>query len=220
MTFAVDHAFVACTPGAPEGDALVALGFVEGSGNTHPGQGTANRRFFFANFMLELLWVVDPAQATSEQTRGTRLWERCPSRQAQVNPFGIVFRPAGEHASPAPFETWAYYPSYLPAGASIQFAAGTTLHEPELIYLPFLRKREFSVAEPIDHAVPVREIRGLCVGLQRLQELSGASRAAARAGLVTYVESSRDVLEILFAAAADLRFDLRPALPLLFRSVA
>jgi Glyoxalase-like domain len=55
----VDHAFIACSPGAPEAGALLRLGFIEGQGNTHPGQGTANRRFFFENFMLELLWVAD-----------------------------------------------------------------------------------------------------------------------------------------------------------------
>jgi hypothetical protein len=31
----------------------------EGTPNIHPGQGTANRRFFFRNAMLELLWVND-----------------------------------------------------------------------------------------------------------------------------------------------------------------
>lgn len=50
---AIDHLFVCCAPGAPEADTLVGLGFHEGSGNTHPGQGTANRRFFFRNAYLE-----------------------------------------------------------------------------------------------------------------------------------------------------------------------
>ncbi|MGH8238896.1 MAG: hypothetical protein ACREXP_18010 [Steroidobacteraceae bacterium] len=49
----VDHVFVSASVGAPEGDRLLDLGLVEGSPNRHPGQGTANRRFFFANAMLE-----------------------------------------------------------------------------------------------------------------------------------------------------------------------
>ena len=77
MAIAIDHAFIACQPGGPEANSLLQRGFVEGSSNTHAGQGTANRRFFFDNFMLELLWVVDHAEATSERTRRTRLWERC-----------------------------------------------------------------------------------------------------------------------------------------------
>jgi hypothetical protein len=51
----IDHVFIGCRPGAPEADSMLKRGFVEGSPNTHPGQGTANRRFFFDNFMLELL---------------------------------------------------------------------------------------------------------------------------------------------------------------------
>jgi hypothetical protein len=59
MPLEVDHAFIACALEAPEADALLRLGFVEGSSNSHPGQGTA-----------------DPAKARSERTRRTRLWDR------------------------------------------------------------------------------------------------------------------------------------------------
>jgi hypothetical protein len=38
----------------------------EGEPNTHPGQGTACRRFFFRNAFLELVWVRDPAEAQGE----------------------------------------------------------------------------------------------------------------------------------------------------------
>jgi len=47
LSFAIDHVFVMCSPGAPEAAALIRAGLTEGSANTHPGQGTANRRFFF-----------------------------------------------------------------------------------------------------------------------------------------------------------------------------
>ena len=51
------HVFVTTAPGAPEAEALIELGMVEGSSNTHPGQGTANRRFFFEDMGLELLFL-------------------------------------------------------------------------------------------------------------------------------------------------------------------
>jgi hypothetical protein len=51
----IDHVFILCAEGAPEADAFLAAGLREGSSNTHPGQGTANRRFFFENFYVELL---------------------------------------------------------------------------------------------------------------------------------------------------------------------
>jgi Glyoxalase-like domain len=215
----VDHAFIGCTLGAPEGDALLRLGFAEGSGNIHPGQGTANRRFYFDNFMLELVWVADPAEARNETTRRTRLWERCESRGSQVSPFGIIFRSTGTPAAAAPFATWSYTPLYLPAGLAMQVADGTALYEPELFYLPFLRRGSAQSTEPLQHALPIRRIRGLAVGLADRNALSAASRCAEEYGLVNYFEAPQPLLEILFEGPAGMRIDLRPQLPLVFRSV-
>ena len=75
-TLLLDHVFVLCAEGAPEAEALTRLGFREGSGNTHPGQGTACRRFFFEHLYLELLWVHDAAEARSAVSLPTRLFER------------------------------------------------------------------------------------------------------------------------------------------------
>jgi hypothetical protein len=78
----LDHVFIFCSEGAPEADALAQRGVTEGSSNAHPGQGTANRRFFFGNAYLELLWVSDPVEARSEEVHRTRLWERWSRRRA------------------------------------------------------------------------------------------------------------------------------------------
>ena len=48
----LDHIFICTEKEAPQGDLLKEFGLVEGSSNIHPGQGTANRRFFFKNFMF------------------------------------------------------------------------------------------------------------------------------------------------------------------------
>jgi Glyoxalase-like domain len=76
MAFELDHLFICTDIGASEADKLVSFGFVEGRSNTHPGQGTANRCFFFHNAMLEFLWVHNPAEAKSTPIQRTRLWER------------------------------------------------------------------------------------------------------------------------------------------------
>jgi hypothetical protein len=214
----LDHAFIGCAAGAPEGDALLRLGFIEGSGNTHPGQGTANRRFFFDNFMLELVWVSDAGDAQSEKTRRTRLWERLQRQDAEVSPFGIIFRPAGGEAPVAPFPTWSYTPAYLPPGLAMQVADGTSLYEPELFYLPFMNRGRQRSGEPTLHAIPVRRILALSVGVSRLDQLSKASRIAEQHGLLSYVDSPRPILEISFEGVAAVSFDLRPRLPLVFRA--
>ena len=101
MPIALDHAFIMCSIGAPEGDALIQRGLVEGSRNVHPGQGTANRRFFFENFMLELVWVDKPDEAQSEQTRRTRLWERWVGREDRRRvPSAFYFAQKGNRPNP------------------------------------------------------------------------------------------------------------------------
>lgn len=216
MGIQLDHAFIACRQGAPEADALLQLGFVEGSPNTHPGQGTSNRRFFFDNFMLELLWLSDQSEASSAQTRRTRLWERCSSQEPGLSPFGILFRPDGQSSTP-PFPTWAYLPSYLPAGLAIDVAEGTTLQEPELFYLSFLNGRK-STVEPTKHKLPFQRVSYAAVGVKNLATLSDAALAVNRQGQLRYFASDQPILELHFEGAITPDLDLRPALPLVFRS--
>jgi hypothetical protein len=193
------------------------LGFVEGSGNTHPGQGTANRRFFFENFMLELLWVTNRDEAQSDQTRRTRLWERCERQDDAVSPFGVIFGAAGAAPRAAPFPTWAYAPDYLPPGLAMQIADGTSLYEPELFYLPFMNRARVHSREPLQHAVPIRRILALSIGVTHFHGLSDASLSAMNHGLLSYFEAPQPLMEICFEGDAAI-FDLRPELPLVFRS--
>jgi len=117
----LDHVMLFCAAGAPEAEALRSHGFLEGSGQSHPGQGTRNRRFSFANAYLELVWVDDEALARSDLVRPTQLWERWHRRGADVCPFGLVFRPGSGPTAP-PFPAWSYHPPYLPPDLSIDVA--------------------------------------------------------------------------------------------------
>ena len=45
MAVELDHVFFCTARDGPEADLLVTFGLVEGASNTHPGLGTANRRF-------------------------------------------------------------------------------------------------------------------------------------------------------------------------------
>jgi len=219
MALELDHAFICCSPGAPEGDALIYVGLTEGSPNTHPGQGTSNRRFFFRNAFLELLWVSEPAEARSEQTRRTRLWERWSGRASGACPFGIVFRPKSASAATAPFATWEYRPKYLPSGMAIEFAEGVPIEEPELVCLPFVQRSGAPAHEPTDHALPIRHVSGITIGLPGAASLCQASQAVGSAGLVTYGYAPEYLFALTFPAAEETRLDLRPTLPLLLCGV-
>jgi hypothetical protein len=107
MAFELDHLFILTDIGAYEAESLVSFGLVEGTSNTHLGQGTTNRRFFFHNAMLELLWVHDPEEAMSELISPTRLWERWTNRNDRVCPFGICLRSATGSGNTVAFSSWA-----------------------------------------------------------------------------------------------------------------
>src|SRR5580765_5868731 len=109
MAFEIDHIFICVEVDAPEAEGLTAFGLTEGKPNTHPGQGTACRRFFFENAYLELLWVHSSADAQAEQTRRTRLWERWSGRRDGACPFGICVRPTlAQQRHELLFATWDY----------------------------------------------------------------------------------------------------------------
>ena len=200
-----------CSPGAPEGDALVRAGFMEGSANTHPGQGTANRRFFFEDAFLELVWVCDEREARSVAVAPTRLWERWAERGQQACPFGLIFRAATGAPEP-PFPTWSYRPSYSPV--AIEIATGTPLHEPELFYFRFPRPPGALEPQPRKHALELRRLTGVRIGLPGVDARSDAARAAEATGLVTFASAASHVMTLAFDHETQGRSrDLRPELP-------
>jgi hypothetical protein len=216
----LDHAFITCQFGAPEAEVLRSKGFVEGSGNAHPGQGTANRRFFFANFMLELLWVSDPSETASDAVRCTQLWERWSQRDEGLSRFGVLYGGAIQPGSRSPLATRSYFPAYVPPGLSIEIAQGVTLDEPAIYLMPWLSADRPRPNEPIDHVLPVRVVTGLSVGVRDLHSLSDAARWAVDAKLLSFFESDSPVLEIQFESQESRLIDCRPDLPLVFRSTA
>ena len=110
MPVELDHVFVCVSQGAPEAEQLIQFGFREGTPNVHLGQGTANRRFFFRNSMLEFLWVENSIEAQSEQTLPTGIWERWSGRRSGACPFGVVLRPVSVESTTTPFPSWEYRP--------------------------------------------------------------------------------------------------------------
>jgi hypothetical protein len=99
MNLQLDHVFILVESGAQIVDRLLELGFQEGPSNTHPGQGTANRRVYFANGMVEFLWVRDANEANTGPGQDLRLPER--SQNPEASPFGAIFVPRHDAKSQA-----------------------------------------------------------------------------------------------------------------------
>jgi len=216
MSAELDHVFVCCDVGAPEAALLAERGLREGSSNTHPGQGTANRRFSFANAYLELLWVSDPAEAQTAAVLPTGLWEHWSRRASGACPFGLVFRPRPDSVAEAPFPTWSYGPAYLPSGFSIEVGRDTALSEPQLFYLPFARRRDHSGREPTAHAAGIDRITRVSVSTPSEHEPSQTLALALAAGLFAIRRGPAYLLELGFDGKGTAPIDLRPDLPLLF----
>jgi hypothetical protein len=222
MSIELDHVFICTAAGAPEAERLIEFGLTEGSPNRHPGQGTANRRFFFQNAFLELLWVEDPAEAQNELVRRTGLWERWSRRGRGASPFGVGFRPGPETGKPVPFPTWEYRPPYLPEPLAIHMAANSDVAtEPLLFYLAFGRRPnpdDSARRQPRDHAAGLRTITGVRVGVAHGgagPELRAAEASCPGLQLSPAIE---DLMEISFdGETRGESIDFRPALPLILR---
>lgn len=213
----LDHVFILCSPGAPEAAALSRLGLTEGSPNTHPGQGTACRRFFFRNAYLALVWVRDVEQAQNSLSKPSRLFERWSERQTGASPFGVVLRPDGDEPGTPPFASWQYRPRYLPSNVPLEVAVGTRLSEPGFFYLGLPRRRADSPEQPIEHSAPLRELTSVRISIPGSPTES--LRAVAAAGLVSFVVCPGPLLEVGFGPkpGSTGAADVRPELPLVLR---
>lgn len=215
----LDHLFIRARAGAPEAALLAAFGLAEGSPNTHPGQGTANRRFFFRNAFIELLWIADEAEATGSATRRTQLHARLDGA-GNASPFGLCFRPSPGRDG-VPFPAWPYTPGYLPPGMQVDIAAEAPLAEPMWFFLRSATAPETAPVarrQPLAHGAGLREISAVTVTVRDRHVLSPAAVAAICTGKVAIVEGPGDMLEIAFDGAPSGQVhDFRPALPLLFR---
>ena len=134
MSLSLDHVLLITAPGAPAAARLSKIGLVEGPGNVHPGQGTANRRFFVDGFMIELLYVRDADEAAEGAGRDLGILAR--RRDASASPFGLIVRVADPDSEPD-FPAWRYRPDYF--GDDLCFHVGVNsadLSEPLCVCLP------------------------------------------------------------------------------------
>jgi hypothetical protein len=218
----LDHVFVCTARDAPEAERLRELGLLEGTPNVHRGQGTANRRFFFANAMLELLWVRDESEAASQAVSRTGLLPRWRGRAETACGFGFCFRPSGARPDPTPFTTWDYHPPYLSPSIGIPVATNSAIvTEPMLFCLPSGERPDAAPParrQPLRHPLGVREITRAELVSPHAERPSTELGAAVEAGLLALRRGREYRLEITFDRAARGReANLGPELPLVLR---
>jgi len=212
MTFELDHFFILTEPGAPHADLLSAIGLTEGARNDHPGQGTANRRFFFSNTALELLYVRDASEAASGRGSGLRFVER--EADAKASPFGLIVR-ASTESTDVPFPGWRYCPEYFRADQCFHVGENSDLlEEPLCICMPLNMPLPEAQLRPANPQMSVTELRVSIPAVRPslpLEAIADCERISLRLN-----EPHR--MEIVFNEEEDGKLkDMRPALPLVIR---
>ena len=213
--YELDHVFICVDVGAPEAELLVKFGLTEGSPNTHPGQGTANRRFFFGNSMIELFYVTDTTEANSASVRRTGLLQRWQRRRVDASPFGVCIRPGQASPGKPPFSAWAYQPSFFTAPVYL----GTNCHrfkDPLLFYMPFGRKPN-AREQPLEHEVGFQEITALRIKGPSFGDGSSELKEMIQTGFVEFVATESAMMKIGFDGEKfGKSHEFSPTLPLTF----
>jgi hypothetical protein len=104
----------------------------------------------------------------------------------------------------------------VPPETAIEFVEGASLREPELVYLPDVRRTGPPACESSDqHFGKINEI---AIGLPETT-LSVAAKSIAVSGLVRYFTAQQFLLELSVESNRDFCIDFRPdSLPLVLRS--
>lgn len=157
----IDHIFVFCRSEA-DADELVDFGLTEGSGRSHEGVGTANRRFFFENFYLEILRVESEEEAKRLSQIG--IWDRYDHKASGYSEYGLCLENC--EGSDSIFDNAIKWkPDFLPEGQFVDILTNEKM--PWIFRFPANRARGFS-SEPMEHPLGVKRLSRAIFGLPEL----------------------------------------------------
>lgn len=157
----IDHIFIFSNQGN-ETDELVDLGLTEGSARRHKGIGTANRRIFFDNFYLEILWVEDEAEAKSVEKIG--ILERSRFARTGYSRFGVCLKNTED--TDAVFEnSHQWRPDFLTSEGHVNIL--TSDKSPWIFRFPKDRGGK-NRAEPRNHAAKIHRLTKVDLWLREL----------------------------------------------------
>jgi hypothetical protein len=212
MTIALDHFFILTEPGSPQADLVSGIGLKEGASNNHPGQGTANRRFFFSNSTLELLYIRDMEEAINGRAGRLRFAERVNNTNA--SPFGLIVRTV-EGSTDMPFPGWKYCPEYFKDDQCFQVGENSgLLEEPLCIGMPVNLPGRRSQQQPENTVWTMTELR---IGVP-VTKPSSTLEAVAKCEAVTLQLGEPHRMELIFNEEQDGQIkDMTPDLPLIVR---
>jgi len=214
----IDHLFICSENNADIADILVQNGFLEGKPNHHPGQGTANRRFFFNNMFLEFIYLEDKGLIPqfAKATPSLDILLRLTDQERRYSPFGVGCRPRIPGES-VPFPHWCYQPSYLPDGCSIEVGIAMP-NEPLWFFLAFSgRPDQVAVGkrQPLNHPCGIRELTGVQLTIPNRVPLSLSAQAVGEIDEIEIMQGQEHGVVLTFDFYQQgKKVSLMPGLPL------
>ncbi|MBS0000320.1 MAG: hypothetical protein KFF73_15165 [Cyclobacteriaceae bacterium] len=162
----LNHVIIFSDHHGQEADELVSFGLTEGSHRIHAGQGTRNRKFYFGNFYLEIVWVIDEKEIRNELTLPTGLWERSCFRNFGYSPCGLCFTHTAE-MDPLFEGCVKYIPEYIPKGTKFEILTNHDVPDlPWTCRLPDIRN-VVGPEEPTEHPAGLKELTKVRIGIPK-----------------------------------------------------
>ncbi len=192
----IDHIFIFTDDNGKVADELVDFGLTEGSNRVHVGQGTINRKFYFENFFLEILWVHNEKEIISEQTKPTGLWQRANFRVNNFAPYGLCV--VNSNDTEKLFEkAFKYQPDYFPEGLAIDIIRNESQPNfPWTFQLPFKEQKKHN-NEPTNHSNGVRDLSKVVFEYQNCIDNSFIKNFK-NINNIQFIKSSRTWLKLIF----------------------
>lgn len=146
----IDHIFIFTDDNGKVADELVDFGLTEGSNRIHVGQGTKNRKFYFDNFFLEIIWIHKKNEIISNKTKPMGLWQRADFKNNNFSPFGLCI--VNSEDTEILFEkAFKYQPDYFSKGMEIDIIKNENQTDlPWTFRLPFKEQKKYE-NEPTNH---------------------------------------------------------------------
>ncbi len=193
----IDHIFIFSNTQGSEADDLVRFGLTEGSNRIHKGQGTTNRKFYFENFFLEVLWVSNHNEINQSPTLETDLAYRANFMVNKSSRYGLCFVNT-EQTDKLFKDAQKYQPNYFPQGMAIDILPNkmnTSL--PWTFRLPHRGKRNQS-NEPTNHKNQIKILTKVEFSINTFDNASKFTNCLKKENLISFVESSKNNLILEF----------------------
>ena len=192
----IDHIFIFTDDNGKVADELVRFGLTEGSNRVHAGQGTTNRKFYFDNFFLEILWVHNVNDIKSDKTRSMGLWQRSEYKTNFFSPFGLCLVNSDDTATIFK-NAFKYQPDYFPQGMEIDIIKNEDQTDlPWTFRLPFKGQKK-PENEPTKHTNAISVLTNAIFEYQSISENSFLDHFKNQ-NQIQFIKSSRQWLHLIF----------------------